>query len=46
MYFTIFENLYKVHRLVFGQENEVLLVEKIRQSDRYINEFALVAKMR
>ncbi|MDZ7956017.1 N-acetyltransferase [Nostoc sp. DedQUE09] len=35
----------EVNRLAFGQENEAKLVEKIRNSDRYISELSLVAEV-
>ncbi|MEH2282760.1 MAG: N-acetyltransferase [Nostoc sp.] len=35
----------EVNTLAFGQENEAKLVEKIRDSDRYISDFSLVAEV-
>ncbi|MDM9584366.1 MULTISPECIES: N-acetyltransferase [unclassified Nostoc] len=35
----------EVNTLAFGQENEAKLVEKIRNSDRYISELSLVAEV-
>ncbi|MCC5618556.1 N-acetyltransferase [Nostoc sp. CHAB 5836] len=35
----------EVNKLAFDQENEAKIVEKIRNSDRYIPEFSLVAEV-
>lgn len=35
----------KVNQLAFGQENEALLVQRIRQSDRFIPALSLVAEI-
>lgn len=35
----------EVNNLAFGQENEAKLIEKIRQSDRFILELSLVAEL-
>jgi alpha-D-ribose 1-methylphosphonate 5-triphosphate synthase subunit PhnI len=40
-----YSSIAKVNNLAFGQENEAKLIDKIRQSDRFINELSLVAEL-
>ena len=40
-----YSKVYEVNRLAFSQENESILVEKIRKGDNFISELSLVAEV-